>query len=629
MFNDHEEKNETKCTDVMENPIPMETPSPDVEIHVRDKAVRRTEIFVVPISLLYDGMKYFQPVLEKALKLRSKKVNGSKKRQGRISLKVNCSIEIFHWLVSYLKKENPKFNYFNTVSLILSSHFLRMDDLTDTAFVYLRDHLGFICTSGLDMGCIPGELLGRFCSITKEYHVASALLSLYERGEEEHPGRVFLIIVARHLAIMRLTGNTIASSHRRWDEGVSSVFSLHSPSTEGTSLSSLTSTGPPNHEMVKKEKPDPHPSIESGSIESLLAHDNGLRWCRLCGILYNSTGIQRLLKSGKCTEPSCDALTNEYELCMGPRGETFTSHVASDQPVSISPPSTWDHVMIEHWSWQVIGSLILVVCTVCRSPCSLIEALSHSCPEVMFVSEEPGYGNDEMEVILRWMQLSIEEQSQRGEPNHLVPLRQALGTPQSFSSLINFERIVLPRYTAKVRVNSCAPTFTTLSAATGNHKEGEAGALVDLPWACTWQGQYNRAREVALGYDGGIDVDLLNFFERQMMNQLYQCRAEAAALYPGEKARFSLSVTPQNNYPLSYVHHALEKVDRFHTSQKRTQKPYNSFISSASHSAVSSSKDCSMLSSSLLRSKNNMEHGDDAEKDSQPSKAISRGYRRK
>lgn len=624
-----EREKEKLSTESIEKPLPGSDSSQDVELHVRDKLLRRTETFVVPISLLQEGMKYFQPVLEKALKLRSKG-DLSKQQQDRIALKVNCSAEIFRWLVAYLKKENPKVTHSNAVSLILSSHFLRMDELTDLALIYLRDHLAQIITSGVDMECIPGELLGRFCSITREHHVARALLSLYERGQEEHPGRSFLMIVAHHLAIMRLSGNTVASHRRRWEENVSNVYPSHSSMGEGLPSSSIGSKGEDSYNArIMSRKVCDNGRCEISDVENPLTADNGLRWCRLCGILYDSMSIQRLLKAGKCIEPTCDALVNPLELCMGPRGEIFTSHVASDHPVCITPPSTWDQATIEHWSWQVIGSLLLVVCTVCRSPCSLIEALSHPCPEVKFVSEEPGFGNDEMEVILRWLQLSVEEQVQRGEPNHLIPLRQFSGAFQSLFSSTNFERIVLPRYTAKVRVNSCAPMLNMLGGHTVGHGNGEMRAVIDLPWACSWQGQYHRAKEVALGYESGIDVDLLNFLERQMMNQLYQCKAEAAATQPGGRARFSLCVTPQSNQPLSYMPSPSEKVDRFLKTHKRPPKAFSTLPASMPHSSFSSSKDSCVLSSSLLRSKNNTGRGDDSSRDRNASKSLSRGLRRK
>lgn len=599
--------------------------SQDVHILVRDKPLHRTQTFVLPLPLLQNGMKYFRPILKKSLKNRSKDGDDSSKRKASpLTLNVNCSIEIFRWLVAYLQKENPKLTNSNAVSVILSSHFLQMDELTGVALLYFRDHLADIVVSGVDMECIQGELLGRFCSITKESHVAAALLSLYECGKEDHVSRSLLVLVARHLAILRLSGNTISNRRCRWDENISGGCSPPS-STKKESDQSSTDVSSSGHQGIVSDKSAEGKESDDAALKGKsVSSDNGLRWCRLCGILYDSVSIQRLLKRGKCIKPSCDALMNQYELCMGPRGEVFTSHVASDNPVCISPPSTWNQQEVEHWSWQVIGSILLVVCNICHSPCSLNEALYHSCPGVKFVSDDPGFEDGELDTILRWMQLCVAEQAQRGERNFLVPLRQITGMTHS-PPLLSIDRIVLPRYTAKMRVNSSVPMITTIPSVADDANE-ETGAVIDLPWACTWDGQRHKAREVALGYEGGIDVDLLNFYERQMMNQLYHCRAEAAASQPGDRARFRLSITPQNSQPFSFVPFSTEKVDRTQKGQKRLQK-MSSSPAPVSHSSLPSSKDSTAVGSSRLRMKSSTGGGENSAVEGNFSKSTNRGFR--
>lgn len=609
----------------MNNSVQADDLPQDVHILVRDKPLHRTQNFVVPLLLLQNGMRYFQPILKKALKDRSKDGDdSSKKKKGPITLNVNCNIEIFRWLVAYLQKENPKLTNSNAVSVILSSHFLRMDELTDVALLYFRDHLADILVSGVDMECIQGELLGRFCTITKESHVAATLLSLYEWGKEDHVGRSLLVLVARHLAILRLNGNTISHQRCRFAENVSGGCSPPSSTKKESAQSSTTASSSFHPDIVADKTAEGKENDDFALLGMSVPSDNGLRWCRLCGILYDSASIQRLLKLGKCIKPVCDALMNQYELCMGPRGEVFTSHVASDNPVCISPPSTWNQQEIEHWSWQVIGSILLVVCNICRCPCSLNEALYHSCPGVKFVSEDPGFEDGELQTILRWMQLCVAKQAQRGERNFLVPLRQIAGIAHS-PPVLSIDRIVLPRYTAKMRVNSSVPMITTITSVADEANE-EAGAVVDLPWACTWEGQRHKAREVALGYEGGIDVDLLNFFERQMMRQLYHCRAEAAASQPGVRARFRLSVTPQNSQPLSFVPFLAEKLDRTQKGQKRLQKMCSS-PSPISHSSLPSSKDSTAIGSSQLRMKSSTGRGENSGKERNFSKSASRGFR--
>lgn len=481
-----------------------------VQITVRDKALRRTEVFYCALPVLSNGMRYFQPLIQKQLDELAAQGKAKDPDEVQVSLKVNCSTEIFRWLLAYLKNESPKFTYANAVSVVLSSHFLRMDDLTDTALEYVRDNLADVLVSGVDMDCVPGELLGRFCTITREHHVAAALLELYNRGEEDHAGRSFLSTVARHLAMIRLSGKTISSTKRRWDQSMANK----GQDQIAVNLGSSTTTA-----LDKNDK---------------MALDNGLRWCRLCGNLYDSAGIQRLLLGGKCLEPPCEALTNHVELRMGPRGEVYTTHVASDVPVSVTPPSTWDAPKIERWAWQSIGSILLVICTVCHQPCSLIESISHKCPNAQFTTEEPGFGNAEMDVILRWLQLYIEEREQQGEPNYLIPLKAS----KNESSSLEAESIVMPRY-------------RTTKQGKGDGVAG-VSSPTDKTVAFTWQGQLNKVMEVALGYDAGIDVDLLSYYERTMMSQLLQARAEEAPQSP--PPRRHLSISGQNGQPLSYCH---------------------------------------------------------------------------
>eukprot|EP00796_Vickermania_ingenoplastis_P008258 gene8258-5778_t len=532
-----------------------------VQITVRDKAARRTEVFYCPLQLLSQGMRYFQPLIQKQIDEQQNAQAKSKEEENAsptIALKVNCSTDIFRWLLAHLKGENPKFSYSNAVSIVLSSHFLRMDTLTDTALEYVRDNLADVLVSGVDMDCIPGELLGRFCTITREYHVASALLELYDRGEDEHAGRSFLSTVARHLAMIRLSGKTVAtSSKRRWDQS--------------TSL-------PQGASEEAKGGDTPTCSTSNGENENM-GIDNGLRWCRLCGILYDSVGIQRLLLSGKCYEPPCDALTNNAELRMGPRGEVFTTHVASDAPVAITPPSTWDPPKIEHWAWQAIGSILLVICTVCHHPCSLIEAISHSCPNAQFTTEEPGFGSPEMDVILRWLQLCIEEKEQQGEMHYLVPLRAS----KTESSTLEVESIVMPRY----RISK-----QSRSDGTG------LGNSADSTVPYTWQGQMHKVNEVALGYESGIDVDLLSYYERKMMAQLVRARSAEAPARQAPRRR--LAISSQNGQPLSYLHPSGDDValnshigkGTFSSSVKgsslRPKQAFASTIGSAAQNSVSS-----------------------------------------
>lgn len=483
-----------------------------VEITVRDKVAHRTEVFHCSLDLLSDGMQYFQPLIQKQLDEQAK---GGANAAGPITLKVNCSTEVFGWLLSHLRGEGPQLTYANAVSVVLSSHFLRMDALTDTALEYVRDNLADVLVSGVDMDCIPGELLGRFCTFTREYHVAAALLELYERGEEDHAGRSFLGSVARHLAMIRLSAKVMAPTMKsRWDQ----VPASFAPPT-------------PSKGIVQREV---FSSTRVGGDEKASGADNGLRWCRLCGILYDSIGIQRLLSKGKCYEPPCRALTNNEELRMGPRGEVFSSHVALDSAVVVSPPSTFDTPVIEQWAWRCIGSILMVICTVCHCPCSLIEALHHGCPGAQFTTEEPGYTSNYMDYILRWLQLWVEELPDGN--------CQPLCAPHAEATTLEVESIVMPRYRQK-----------STKASEGNNEPPRLlnNTSLDASAAFTWHGHHKRVLEVVTGSDCGVDVDVLNYYERSMIAKLLESKQNLAP--PKPAPRRSLQISSQSQ-ALSYCY---------------------------------------------------------------------------
>lgn len=476
-----------------------------VHITVRDKTVKKTEVFKCPLHLLYDGMKYFRPIIQKECDLLEVlEPQPSEKNKAPsshvVKLKVNCCIDIFRWLLLHLKGEKPKMTNLNAVSLMLSSHFLRMDDLTDTTLIYVRDNMVDVILSGVDMDCIPGELLGRFCMITKEHHVASAVVELFDRGEEKHSGRAFLATVARHLAMLRLSVG---------DEGRAPGGSKSSV-TQGTSRPGT-------------EKND----VENQKKQQDCGAANRFRWCRLCGVLYDYSAIQQMLKAKKYSEPCCSALNNDQELVMGPRGEVYTTHVPAETPVSIKPPSTWNASEIECWAWRIIGTVLVVICTVCRSPCSLLEAIAHPCRDAQFTCEESSITNKEMDVILRCLQLLIKEGEQEDGSIPLFPFCASSVQLSKFEA----DSIVIHRHNGKN---------------IGKYANSPAGSAV----LYTWKEQPSRVREVVLGTAKGIDVDLINFYERAMIPLLSDTLASDIA--SASMAHPMLSITP-NELPLSYV----------------------------------------------------------------------------
>jgi hypothetical protein len=103
-------------------------------IHVKDEAKKKNQDFTCPKELLMKEMKYFNDYLTSA----------DNSQWEEVDISVHCDIDIFHWLMSYVKrgmKESPTGNPLNeslkppelvstnVVSLLISSDFLKMDSL--------------------------------------------------------------------------------------------------------------------------------------------------------------------------------------------------------------------------------------------------------------------------------------------------------------------------------------------------------------------------------------------------------------------------------------------------------------------------------------------------------------------
>ncbi|CAF0916462.1 unnamed protein product [Brachionus calyciflorus] len=197
--------------------------SNQIVIHVCDEAKRLKQDFTCPRELLMAEMKYFSYNLNVNLG----KTNGSgahahssisqsalsKKTLDEIDISVHCDINIFDWLMRYVKrnhphlnektiagktnldeknnfilynKENklkylePKLEFSNCISILLSSDFLLMEDLIDKCIVFIAKNLGHVLQVPCVMSGISEPLLVKLAACVH----TSKLLDVHDRKDK-------------------------------------------------------------------------------------------------------------------------------------------------------------------------------------------------------------------------------------------------------------------------------------------------------------------------------------------------------------------------------------------------------------------------------------------------------------
>lgn len=91
-------------------------------------------------------MKYFEKYLSDS------------KSADDIDISVHCDINIFDWLMRYIHRKEPKIEVKNSVSILISSDFLQMDELVEDALIFVARNIGQIIQLPIDMNCMNGGL---------------------------------------------------------------------------------------------------------------------------------------------------------------------------------------------------------------------------------------------------------------------------------------------------------------------------------------------------------------------------------------------------------------------------------------------------------------------------------------
>ncbi|XP_075262546.1 SANT and BTB domain regulator of class switch recombination-like [Convolutriloba macropyga] len=126
-------------------------------IHVCDEAKSIKQDFHCPRGLLVKEMKYFAEYL-------SLETN----RCEDVDISVHCDVQIFDWLMRYVKRDGPKttpkLEPNNAVSILISSDFLKMDSLVQECIDYCAENLEDIVATPCNMNCIQDRLLTTLCN---------------------------------------------------------------------------------------------------------------------------------------------------------------------------------------------------------------------------------------------------------------------------------------------------------------------------------------------------------------------------------------------------------------------------------------------------------------------------------
>lgn len=476
--------------------------SRQIEISVRDKVAAHTEVFRCEVELVRRTMKYFEPLIDKQLSCDSGRdmVDSRTVMAARpLTLKVNCDVTIFRWLVNHMEGRAARLTPTHALSILLSSNFLKMHVVTEEALWYIHDHLVEVLLSGMDMDCVSGDLLGRLSAITRDVDIAKAMEELYDRQEDRHVNRAFLTALLRHLAMDCLSTRLAVTGDKNHKSKPLLVQS------DGTSL-----------------------NAESAATRSI-EQEGGLRWCRLCGVLYDHVELQRLVRnysaeSGARSTSDCQALcAGASRRRVGPRGEVYGTHAPSTHPVNLALlPASKGGEAVELWAWRVLGATRYLSCSRCMRWMMLTEVPHHHCSPSLpcqFLSLEKGASRPlpsvstsasaECAGLVRWYQ-RMSSEGLYATVGEVTPLQ----CPPEDAVSVAAESIVLSRVANTAAKDRAHP----------------------LASPCTWAAAPEAVSQVPTVGVGGstlMDIDVRDYYERDfmqcMLNDLGACRTGPAA----------------------------------------------------------------------------------------------------
>lgn len=132
---------------------------PELTIHVCDEVKGVSRDFTCPQKLLVSKMGYFADI-----------TSGQKLEDMDIS--VHCDLEIFDWLIKWVKKEMlasqenwPKLSAANVIPILVSASFLQMEPLLLDCLSYCHAHLSEIVKVSPNLGCLNDNIITRLAAM--------------------------------------------------------------------------------------------------------------------------------------------------------------------------------------------------------------------------------------------------------------------------------------------------------------------------------------------------------------------------------------------------------------------------------------------------------------------------------
>ncbi|XP_061546602.1 SANT and BTB domain regulator of class switch recombination isoform X4 [Phycodurus eques] len=137
---------------------PQKLRDPNMVIHVCDETKNLKQDFACPRDLLIKEMRYFAEYL-----------SVGSQRWEEVDISVHCDVQIFDWLMNYVRrnssKDKPRLEPSNVISILISSEFLKMDTLVDECVQYCHKHMSAIVATPCNMNCINSNLVSRIAEL--------------------------------------------------------------------------------------------------------------------------------------------------------------------------------------------------------------------------------------------------------------------------------------------------------------------------------------------------------------------------------------------------------------------------------------------------------------------------------
>lgn len=140
--------------------------SSDVEIHVCDEVKNIKKDFICNQKLLVEKMGYFAEVT-------------TGQRLEDMDISVHCDINIFDWLMRWVKKELlpeedwPQLDSQCVIPVLVSAAFLKMEPLLEECLLYCHEHMNEILRTNTNLSCLNDAVLTRLAAMYTNSEVES------------------------------------------------------------------------------------------------------------------------------------------------------------------------------------------------------------------------------------------------------------------------------------------------------------------------------------------------------------------------------------------------------------------------------------------------------------------------